>query len=81
MHLSQIDYIKKKYNSRCSDVKMVHKLNTSSNFISIHSAIKKMAAIPFLSLSFILSVVICIFRLLFLACHVNILYSVFVDLS
>ena len=54
---------------------MVHKLNPSSNFISIHSA-KKMAAIPFLSIFFILSVVICILCLLFLACHVNILYSV-----
>ena len=39
-----------------------------------------MAAIPFLSLSFILFIVICILCLLFLACHVNILYSVFVDL-
>ena len=34
-----------------------------------------------LSLSFILSVVIYILCLLFLACHANILYSVFVDLS
>ena len=74
MHLSQITF--KKY---IIHVKMVHELLVPILYLYIQR--KKMAAIPFLSLSFILSVVICILCLLFLACHVNILYSVFVDFS